>query len=174
MKYGTIFSDMDGVLCNFNKAANHALGMDINSHAFEAMNPAVRNKLFSDHLDTVAFWANMEPMPDFGSYWGYIKYWSPSILTAYPSWGKASIEIAKKGKWAWNKKHTMVPEARFFCVARSQKKDHAINTDGRPNILIDDMEKNIHEFEAAGGIGIHHTSAVSTITQLKHLGFRKI
>jgi len=46
--------------------------------------------------------------------------------------------------------------------------------DGRtkqPNVLIDDHSKNIGEWEAQGGIGIHHTSVNRTITKLKKLGF---
>jgi hypothetical protein len=41
----------------------------------------------------------------------------------------------------------------------------------RPAILIDDFKNNINEFKAAGGIGIHHTSASKTISELKRLGF---
>jgi hypothetical protein len=32
------------------------------------------------------------------------------------------------------------------------------------------LEKTINEWNAKGGIGIHHTSAISTIRQLKNLG----
>jgi hypothetical protein len=41
---------------------------------------------------------------------------------------------------------------------------------GPNRILIDDMEQTINEWNAAGGIGIHHTSADNTISQLKKLG----
>jgi hypothetical protein len=41
---------------------------------------------------------------------------------------------------------------------------------GENRILIDDLEKTIDEWNAKGGIGIHHTSAISTIRQLKNLG----
>jgi hypothetical protein len=37
-------------------------------------------------------------------------------------------------------------------------------------ILIDDMEQTIKEWKNAGGIGILHTSAADTISQLKKLG----
>ena len=46
--------------------------------------------------------------------------------------------------------------------------------DGRtrqPNILVDDLPKNIKEWEANGGIGIYHTSVNRTISKLKKLGF---
>ena len=55
---------------------------------------------------------------------------------------------------------------------RSDKQRFA--RDGRtqaPNILIDDHEKNIREWESKGGIGIHHTSVERTIARLKEIGF---
>jgi hypothetical protein len=42
---------------------------------------------------------------------------------------------------------------------------------GEPALLIDDYIKNINQFKARGGIGIHHTSTASTISQLKKLGY---
>ena len=41
----------------------------------------------------------------------------------------------------------------------------------QPAIIIDDFPKNVDQFKAAGGIGIHHTSASKTISELKRLGF---
>jgi hypothetical protein len=44
--------------------------------------------------------------------------------------------------------------------------------DGRPNLLIDDHSKNIAQFGSAGGIGVLHKSASSTIKQLKEIGYK--
>ena len=44
--------------------------------------------------------------------------------------------------------------------------------DGSSNILIDDYIKNIKEFNAKGGIGIHHTDTGKTLRELKNLGFK--
>ena len=57
-------------------------------------------------------------------------------------------------------------------VKRSQKQAYAKDKDGKPNILIDDYIKNINEWEAKGGIGIHHTNIGKTIGELKRLGFK--
>ena len=59
-------------------------------------------------------------------------------------------------------------------VRRREKKNFAMkgsDVGKRPAILIDDYPKNVRQFRAAGGIGIEHTSASSTINQLKRLGF---
>ena len=42
----------------------------------------------------------------------------------------------------------------------------------KPNVLIDDYIKNINEWEAKGGIGVHHTDVSKTISILKGLGFK--
>jgi len=54
---------------------------------------------------------------------------------------------------------------------RSDKQKYA-TTNGKPNVLIDDYIKNINEWEAKGGIGIHHTNVSKTISELKRLGFK--
>ena len=51
-------------------------------------------------------------------------------------------------------------------------KDHDGSHFGRPNVLIDDFPQNIKEWDAAGGIGILHTSAAESIKRLKELGFK--
>ena len=42
----------------------------------------------------------------------------------------------------------------------------------KPCVLIDDYIKNIKEWEAKGGIGVHHTNVNKSINQLKSLGYR--
>ena len=168
-----MFVDMDGVVCWFRKAASSRIGMDVNSKEFDDLGQAKRNKLFSEACDTVDFWVSLEPMPDYNELWGYVKYWSPSILTAYPVWSKQAKDVAIKGKALWNKSHMMVPEQRFHCVERKDKQKFALNSERRSNILIDDKPKNIEEWIAAGGIGILHINAAQTILQLRNLGFIK-
>jgi hypothetical protein len=53
---------------------------------------------------------------------------------------------------------------------RSDKKKYA-KSNGIPNILIDDWEPNIAEWNAAGGIGILHKNTEDTIQRLKKLGY---
>ena len=78
-----------------------------------------------------------------------------------------------QGKEDWLKKNVeKLPRSRINLVMRSDKQRFA--RDGRtqaPNILIDDHEKNIREWESKGGIGIHHTSVERTIARLKEIGF---
>ena len=54
---------------------------------------------------------------------------------------------------------------------RSEKQGYAQTGYRSPAILIDDFPRNIQQFRARGGIGIVHTTASKTITELKKLGF---
>jgi len=70
------------------------------------------------------------------------------------------------------KKHFKLSSDRMRIVLRKHKKTFAMDgRDKRPNILIDDHIGNIKEWESAGGIGIHHINANSTINDLKKIGF---
>jgi len=55
---------------------------------------------------------------------------------------------------------------RVNIVKRKYKPHFALNEDGSPNILIDDYDKNIREWNEAGGIGIHHTTSKLSISEL--------
>ena len=70
-------------------------------------------------------------------------------------------------KLKWLDEHaTVFRIKRANVVDRKRKPEFAIGENGQPNILIDDYEKNIREWEAAGGIAIHHTNAADTINEL--------
>jgi len=170
MHYGQIWTDYDGVCCDFERGVEKLTGS--RPEDWKDMDQAESHRRLAQACDSVEFWANLDPMPDFDRYWSYIKYWKPGVITAYPQWSKQGPSYAIKGKGIWNRKHTMVPESKFHVVQRSQKKQFAM-TGKVPNILIDDHPKNITEWEAAGGTGILHTSALSTIIRLKSLGFTK-
>ena len=55
----------------------------------------------------------------------------------------------------------LTKKSRIHLVLRADKQRFAM-TNGKPNLLIDDYIKNIHEWEAQGGIGVHHTSPSNT------------
>ena len=87
-----------------------------------------------------------------------------SIFTKDPS--------SKNGKMKWLSKNTKFKRGNIHLVSREQKQAFAKNTKDEPNVLIDDYIKNIKEWEAKGGIGIHHTSVPKTLNELKRLGFK--
>ena len=74
------------------------------------------------------------------------------------------METSRLGKRLWVKNN--MPGIKLTLAQAYAKQNYAA-----PNhILIDDRADNINQWEAAGGIGILHTSTASTLTKLKELG----
>ena len=69
------------------------------------------------------------------------------------------------------KKHYNINPWDVHVVYRSEKQMYAVSDNLAPNILIDDNETNIEEWNKKGGAGIIHTSADESILALQKLGF---
>ena len=156
-----VYLDMDGVLVNLAKGAMKVHGKPLE----QVPKPAKWEKI----SQVENFWRDLEWMPGSKRLWKFLKPYEPSIMSAYAR----SEPNSAKGKSEWLKKNVEpLPRSRVNLVMRSEKQKFA--RDGRtqsPNILVDDHEKNIREWEARGGIGIHHTSVERTIARLKEIGF---
>lgn len=151
----TIYCDMDSVLVDFDRGYQELTGMttqQADANGVEA---------FWDPLTKAGakFWITLNWMPDGKQLWNYIKKYNPILLSA-PS----REESSKLGKRVWVKRE--LPGIKLILRYAPQKQEYASPT----SILIDDRQKNIDQWEAAGGIGILHTSAANTIEQLKQLG----
>ena len=116
---------------------------------------------------TKGFWANLEWMPGAKRLWDFISKYDTEILSAYSGRDPTS----RTGKLKWLSKNTKIKRGKINLVMRSDKQKYA-TTNGKPNILIDDYIKNINEWEAKGGIGIHNTKVSKSIEDLKRLGFK--
>lgn len=158
----TIYCDMDQVLCAFIDGATDVIGAP-----FVTADKQTRWQAIIDA--GTKFWANLKWMSGGKKLYQFIGRYDPKILSAYSD--KMATE-SKKGKMEWLKKNTRIKRSDTHLVLRDQKKRFAMTPDGKPNILIDDYQKNIDEWEAAGGIGITHFRTEVTIAQLKKLGFK--
>ena len=155
----SIYCDMDMVLCDFLKGAEKVLGMP-----FVNANKQTRWEKISDTPD---FWANLPWMPGAKKIVQSIMRYDAHILSAY----SGKDPNSKSGKMKWLSKNTNFKRGNIHLVQRAQKQAFA-QTDGKPNVLIDDYIKNIKEWEDKGGIGIHHTAVPKTLNELKRLGFK--
>jgi len=152
----TLYCDMDGVLCDFEKRFTDLTGMSPGK--YKDLNG--RNAFWKAvDEDGVRFWAGMPWMPDGEKLWNYIKPNVYSLLSS-PSFDNSS----RLGKRLWVK--NKIPGTKLILASRKNKQDYAKEN----AILIDDLKPTIDEWNAKGGIGILHTSAESTINQLKELG----
>ena len=155
----SIYCDMDMVLCDFLKGAEKVIGMP-----FPLANKQGRWEKITDTKD---FWANLDWMPGAKKIVQIILRYDAHILSAYST----KDPNAKSGKMKWLSKNTNFKRGNIHLVLRAQKASFA-QTDGKPNVLIDDYIKNIKEWEDKGGIGIHHTAVPKTLNELKRLGFK--
>jgi hypothetical protein len=151
----TIYCDMDSVLVDFDRGYQELTGMttqQADANGVEA---------FWDPLSKAGakFWITLQWMPDGKQLWDYIKKYNPILLSA-PS----REESSKLGKRVWVKRE--LPGVKLILKYASQKQEYASPT----SILIDDRQKNIDQWKAAGGIGILHTNTANTIKQLQQLG----
>ena len=113
------------------------------------------------------FWENLEWMPGAKNLYKKIIKYDAHILSAYSGKDPSS----KSGKMKWLARETKFKRSKIHLVMRSQKQQFA-QTNGKPNVLVDDYIKNIKEWESKGGIGIHHTSVSKSIGELNRLGFK--
>lgn len=150
-----LFCDLDGVLTDFLKAA-HKLVPDWEHESYN-IKWEIINSYGSD------FWATLEWMPDGRVLWDYIAkhYPNTAFLTAIPR-----MPTARKGKLIWISSNLgpRFSQRAITCI-RADKQKYA----GPGRVLVDDHVKNIREWRMAGGIGVLHTGALSTILQLKAL-----
>jgi 5'(3')-deoxyribonucleotidase len=156
-----IYCDLDQVLVNFMKGADAVVGGD----GFVANRD--KEDKWNKINQTKNFWANLEWMPGSKRLYQFIAKYNPYVLSAYSGRDPAS----KNGKMKWLSKNTDFKKSNINLVMRSQKQKYAMRN-GKPNILIDDYIKNIKEWEAKGGIGVHHVDVSQTVGKLKRLGFK--
>ena len=152
-----IFSDMDGVLTDFDEAFKK-VSNGIPPREYEKK---FGKDKFWELIDGggVDYWVEMPYMSDGEQYWDYIKDYNTELLSS-PSRSSTS----RLGKRQWVKNN--MPGVKLTLAQAYLKRNYAA-----PNhILIDDRKSNIEEWRANGGIGILHTSAADTISQLKKLG----
>jgi hypothetical protein len=155
----TIFCDMDQVLVDFIGGAEDAIG--------EPFATADKDQRWNKIANTKGFWANLSWLSGGKRLWDFISKYDTEILSAYSNRDGTS----RNGKLKWLSKNTKIKRGKINLVMRSDKQKYA-TTNGKPNVLIDDYIKNINEWEAKGGIGIHHTNVSKTIAELKRLGFK--
>lgn len=154
-----IYCDMDGVLVDFPKKWEADFGKNPKLHKKE-----IGKEEFDDLLDSRPYewWVNLDPMPSgMGGMqlWKLLSKHDTTILSS-----PAESEGSRKAKADWLRKHNI--NAPLILKKSTEKQLYAA-----PNhILIDDYIRNIEQWRAKGGIGIHHKDNVSTFAELKKLG----
>jgi len=159
-----IYVDMDGVVADFDQRF-----IDLSGMLPREFETKYGKNAFWDFIDEgdnkLKFWVGIPQMSDAQQLMDFVSKYDYEMLTA-PSLKKQSL--MGKGLWMINQtKNGLFPsKPKVNYKSAKNKKDFAASN----HILVDDKASTIDSWNAAGGIGILHTSAANTISQLKKLG----
>lgn len=147
----TVFVDMDGVLVDFESSFIEFFNRPRFGGQFVSITGHEWARL---EKEWPTFWADLEYEDHALDLWRKVLPHHPVLLTAYPdSWPAAAV-----GKRIWAKrmlpKFGYHPGKSIIVCRREEKQQYAKQGDGTPNILIDDLDRNIAEWTSAGGVGI--------------------
>jgi hypothetical protein len=154
----TVYCDMDGVICDFDKRFEQVSG-GIPPRTYEEK---YGKQAFWDLIDNqtgVKFWVGIPWMPNGKQLWDYIKKYTPTLLSA-PSRNNES----RLGKRLWVKNN--IPGTKLVLANAENKQNYA----NPKSILIDDRPSNIEQWRSKGGIGILFVSTEQTIKELQEYG----
>ena len=148
----TLYLDMDGVLCNFDKA-------------YRKLDPEKADrKKFREAVFTYKIFEDLEFMPDTTELMNYVSKLEGitiEILTSMGTYDAEQGNAARYQKMRWLDSKN-IPYKANFVRAKQEKAnfahDHAI--------LVDDSIGCINPFNAKGGHGILHTKSSDTIQQI--------
>lgn len=159
-----VYCDMDGVLVDLIKGYVNVAGVCLTTlHG-------VGDSKWNPALEVDGFWKNLPPMEDHNDLLNFFEAHIPGHKLHVLSAPQHLFPTCADEKAEWIRKHaTVFNPDNINVVDRKRKPEFALRECGGPNILIDDYEKNIREWTEAGGIGIHHTSAETTINRLREL-----
>lgn len=157
-----IYLDMDGVLANFDKGIREMCGM-------EPMGQDSKDDdiMWARAKEAGHFYDKLEPLP------GAIEMYNVltkipgvrvEILTGIPK-SRRGLDTAGEDKTNWAHRY-LSPYLKVNIVYTEEKPKFVT---GKDCVLIDDLKKNIDNWEAMGGTGILHTSANETLNILKKL-----
>lgn len=148
-----LFLDMDGVLCDL---FGYAAEIHDVEH-YNQMTQADFAKFFNkNHIEAKQLFSNLPLAPNAYELLDIIKKYAGSFnilsspLTSGDEGAKQGSIIGKKN---WLAKHNINPKHAIF---EHDKYKYAVQSDGTPNILIDDYGKNIRLWNQAGGIAIKY------------------
>lgn len=162
-KVYTIYLDMDGVLCDFEKAFDEVDGKLKLKDVF-----GQPDNVFWDHIAKVGFekfYAELKWLDEGKELWEYVKDYPHLEILSSLGDKNPDKEGVDKAKTSWLKKYNIdIPHT--FTPKASAKQQYA----NGEAILIDDFDRNITQWNEAGGVGILFTTAEKAIKKLKELG----
>ena len=157
------------MLVDFLKTAIEVTGINPEAEPGDSTNKLLRRdfwKRIERHVKAGnPFFAAMTPLEDAFILWEYLLSTGKPLVICSAT-GHVIGASGEKRDWVRRHLgHEIANSARFVRDAVN-KAQYATPT----TVLIDDRRKAIEPWVAAGGIGVLHTSALTTIAHLKELG----
>ena len=168
MKIDKIFFDMDGVLADLERGVEELCGLTPPSQNANDQKTEKDDEMWEKIKQVSHFYDRLELMPSAKEMFDsvYRKYGDKcEILTGIPK-PKRGITDAAEDKIKWVRR-LLSEDIKVNIVFREEKPQFCT---GKSCILIDDMERNIRDWEAFGGTGIQNISAEETLNTLKEMG----
>ena len=162
-----IYFDMDGVLADFDRGVREICGVTPPSQNAGHRSPKEDDDMWDRSRKHGHFYDSLELMPGAKQMFDllYDRYGNGcEILTGIPK-PKRGVVNAAADKENWVRR-LLSEDIRINIVFREEKPQFCT---GKECILIDDMKKNIQDWNEIGGTGILHISADDTIRQLKEM-----
>ncbi len=154
------YLDMDGVLADFERGFYQLSGMDVSQVSDEEMWSKI------DAHGKAKFFSELEWMPGGKDLWNfaYQNFLQVKILSALGKSDKIDKQTSTgKREWLSHNIPTMSPDDIILVDNKHQKKRYSKPGD----ILVDDTEIVITEWNKRGGIGILYKTTNDTINILK-------
>ena len=162
-----IYFDMDGVLADFDRGARELCHMEP-SPQNEGWYPGIDDPMWEKAKTIDHFYDQLELMPGAKELFDLVrnKYGDRcEILSGIPK-PKRGLLTSAEDKKAWVHR-LLSPDIVVNTVLREEKPDYCT---GKDCILIDDLVRNINEWEAEGGTGVLYEGAENTMNKLKEMG----
>jgi 5'(3')-deoxyribonucleotidase len=153
-----VYVDMDGVLADLY---NHAAEISDVEH-YNQMTPAQWETFFKDS-DAYQLFRDIQPFSTANTLLALVKKYAGgyTILSSPLSFDRAG---SIKGKTEWLKKHISVKPDNI--VFEHDKYKYAVQSDGTPNILIDDYGVNTRAWDAAGGTAVKYQADENDLSEV--------
>ncbi len=168
MEVEKIYFDMDGVLADFERGVKEICGLTPPSQNAKHHKPGEDDEMWKAIKACPHFYDYLELMPGAKEMFDavYEKYGDKcEILTGIPK-PRREIVNAADDKKIWTKR-LLSDDVIVNIVFREEKPQYCT---GEGCILIDDVERNIKEWNEMGGTGIVNVSSEDTMNRLKELG----
>ena len=155
-KFKKIYLDMDGVIADFSKRYKELYHM----RPDEADKKKQFGQFFKQFINSHQF-ATLDMIPDAKQLLSYLNTTGVPVEILSSTARPEHYDDIGRQKQIWLDKHHINYPANFV-PGKSQKYKFADSE----SIIIDDTQSVIDDWRKAGGIGIHHTDALTTIAML--------